>query len=122
MSAERGIFWRGNRFLLLWQYSTDTQSTSCFCINSCTFFHKSCWRGSREWIGNPPNSLCTFYFPQSKIEYCWSKNCSAGNPPPRGSTGQKRTRMDAILKKFEFKMKFKFKTIVKVDLTNIRSI
>jgi hypothetical protein len=26
-------------------------------------------------------------------------NCSAGNPPPRGNSGLKRTRTDAILKK-----------------------
>jgi hypothetical protein len=45
---------------------------------------------------NPPNLLPVFYFPQSKIEYRWSKNCSAGNPPPFVNPGLKRT--DAILK------------------------
>jgi hypothetical protein len=31
---------------------------------------------------NPPNLLTVFYFPKIKIEYCRSKNFSAGNPPP----------------------------------------
>jgi hypothetical protein len=44
---------------------------------------------------------CAFYFPQSKIEYHQSKNCSAGNPPSRGNPGLKRTRTDAILEKFD---------------------
>jgi hypothetical protein len=47
---------------------------------------------------NPPNLLSVFYFRQSKIEYRWSKYCSAGNPPPFVNPGLKRTRMDAILK------------------------
>jgi hypothetical protein len=42
--------------------------------------------------------LPVFYFPQSKIEYRRSKNCSAGNPPPFVNPGLKRTRTDAILK------------------------
>jgi hypothetical protein len=33
-----------------------------------------------------------------QIEYGQSKNCSAGNPPPRGNPGLKCTRTDAILK------------------------
>jgi hypothetical protein len=47
---------------------------------------------------------------------------SAGNPPPRGNSGLKRTRRDAILKKFEFKINFKLKISVKRDRTNFRSI
>jgi hypothetical protein len=47
---------------------------------------------------NPPNLLTVFYFLHSKIEYRRSKNCSAGNPPPRGNLGLKCTRMYAILK------------------------
>jgi hypothetical protein len=66
--------------------------------------------------------FCSFYFPQIKIEYRRSKNCSAGNPPPRGNPGIKRTRTDAILKKFEFKKNFKLKINVKRDRTNFRSI
>jgi hypothetical protein len=38
-------------------------------------------------------------------------NRSAGNPPPRGNPGLKRTRTDAILKKFDQKMNFKFKNM-----------
>jgi hypothetical protein len=34
-------------------------------------------------------------------------DCSAGNLPPRGNPGLKRTQMDAILKKFDRKMYFK---------------
>jgi hypothetical protein len=34
--------------------------------------------------------------------YLAGANCSAGNPPPRGNPGLKRTRLDAILKKFDF--------------------
>jgi hypothetical protein len=49
-------------------------------------------------------------------------NCSAENPPPTGNPGLKRTRTDAILKKFEFKMNFKLKINVKWDSTNFRSI
>jgi hypothetical protein len=60
---------------------------------------------------NPPN------FPQSKIEYRRSKNCSAGNPPPFVNPGLKRTRTDAILKKFAFKMNFKSKINLKRDRT-----
>jgi hypothetical protein len=47
---------------------------------------------------NPPNLLPMFYFPQSKIEYHQSKNCSAENPRPFVNPGLKRTRTDAILK------------------------
>jgi hypothetical protein len=47
---------------------------------------------------NPPNLLHMFYFPQSNIEYCRSKNCSAGNPTPFVYPGLKRTQRDAILK------------------------
>jgi hypothetical protein len=65
---------------------------------------------------NPPN------FPQSKIEYRRTKNCSAGNPPPFGNPGLKRTRTDAILKKLEFKMNFKLKINLKRDRTKFRSI
>jgi hypothetical protein len=54
-----------------------------------------------------PNLLSVFYFPQSKIEYRRSKNCSGGNPPPMGNPGLKHTRTDDILKKFELKMNFK---------------
>jgi hypothetical protein len=32
--------------------------------------------------------------------------CPAGNPPPRGNPGLKRTQTDNILKKIEFKMIF----------------
>jgi hypothetical protein len=39
---------------------------------------------------NPPK-LSVFYFPQSKIKYPRSKNCSAGNPPPIVNPGLKRT-------------------------------
>jgi hypothetical protein len=42
--------------------------------------------------------LSGFYYSLSKIEYCRSKNCSAGNPPPFVLPGLKRTRTDAILK------------------------
>jgi hypothetical protein len=42
-----------------------------------------------------------FYFAQSKIKYCRSKNCSAGNPPPIVNPGLKHTRTDAILKIFD---------------------
>jgi hypothetical protein len=45
--------------------------------------------------------LYVFYFPQSKIEYRRSKNCSAGNPPPIVTPGLKCTRTDAILKKID---------------------
>jgi hypothetical protein len=45
--------------------------------------------------------LSVFYFPQSKIKYRWSKNCSAGNPPSLVNPGLKCTRTDAILKKFD---------------------
>jgi hypothetical protein len=48
----------------------------------------------------PLRLLSMFYFPQSKIEYRWSKNCSAGNPPPNVNPGLKCTRTNAILKKF----------------------
>jgi hypothetical protein len=47
---------------------------------------------------NPPNLLLMFYFPQNKIEYRRSKNCSAGNPPPFVNPGLKHTRTDTILK------------------------
>jgi hypothetical protein len=47
---------------------------------------------------NLQNLLPMFYFPQSKIEYRWSKNCSAGNSPPSVNPGLKCTRTDAILK------------------------
>jgi hypothetical protein len=60
---------------------------------------------------NPPN------FPQSKIEYRWSKNCSAGNPPPFVNPGYKST-----LKKFKFKMNFELKINLKRDRTKFRSI
>jgi hypothetical protein len=47
---------------------------------------------------NLPNLLPVFYFLQSKIEYPWSKNGSAGNPPPFVNPGLKGMRMDANLK------------------------
>jgi hypothetical protein len=47
---------------------------------------------------NPPNLLPVFYFPQSKIKYRWSKNCSTGNPPAFVNPGLKRTWTDPILK------------------------
>jgi hypothetical protein len=65
---------------------------------------------------------CSFYFQHSKIEYRWSKNCSAGNSPPRGNPGLKHTQMDAILKKIEFKMNFGLKINIMWDRTNFRSI
>jgi hypothetical protein len=49
----------------------------------------------------PLRLLSVFYFPQSKIKYRWSKNCSAGNPPHIVNLGLKCTRKDAILKKFD---------------------
>jgi hypothetical protein len=49
-------------------------------------------------------------------------NCSAGNPPPRGNPGLKRTRMDAILKKFDRKINFKLKINVQQHRMNFRSI
>jgi hypothetical protein len=49
-------------------------------------------------------------------------NCSAGNPPPRGNPGLKRSWMDAILKNFDLKMNFKLKINVQRDRTNFRSI
>jgi hypothetical protein len=48
----------------------------------------------------PMRLLSVFYFPQSKIEYRRSKNCSAGNPPPIVNPGIKCNWKDAILKKF----------------------
>jgi hypothetical protein len=72
--------------------------------------------------GFPLRLLCAFYFPQGKIEYRRSKNCSAGIPPPRGNPELKHTRTNAALKKFEFKMNFKLKIIVKQDRTNFRFI
>jgi hypothetical protein len=45
--------------------------------------------------------ISMFYFLQSKIEYRWSKNCSAGNPPSIVNPGLKRTRTGAIFKKFD---------------------
>jgi hypothetical protein len=60
-------------------------------------------------------------FPQSKIEYRRSKNCSAGNPPPFVNPGLKRTLTDTILKKLEFKMNFKLKINLKPDRTKFRS-
>jgi hypothetical protein len=45
--------------------------------------------------------LSVFYFPQSKIDYPRSKNCSAGNLPPFVNPGLKCARTDAILKKFD---------------------
>jgi hypothetical protein len=53
-------------FFFLRRYSRDTQRTMWVLISCCLIMS------------------CTFYLPQSKIEYCWSKNCSAGNPLPRG--------------------------------------
>jgi hypothetical protein len=49
----------------------------------------------------PLRLLSVFYFPQSKIEYSRSKNCSAGNPPPIVNPGLKCTQTDAILKKID---------------------
>jgi hypothetical protein len=49
-------------------------------------------------------------------------NCSAGNPPPFVNPGQKRTRTDAILKKFKFKRNFKLKINLKRDCKKFRSI
>jgi hypothetical protein len=49
----------------------------------------------------PLRLLSVFCFPQSKIEYRRSKNCSAGNPSPFVNLGLKGTRTDAILKKFD---------------------
>jgi hypothetical protein len=69
----------------------------------------------------PLRLLSVFYFPQSKIEYCQSKNCSAGNPPLFVNPRLKSTWMDAILREFEFKMNFKLKINLKRDRTNFRS-
>jgi hypothetical protein len=54
---------------------------------SGAFFYQSCLTGDHvlqnfELILNksakvPLRMLSVFYFPQSKIEYRWSKNCSA---------------------------------------------
>jgi hypothetical protein len=49
-------------------------------------------------------------------------NGPVGNPPPRGNSGLQRTRTDAILKKFDFKMNFKLKINIKWDRTNFISI
>jgi hypothetical protein len=81
-------------WFLLRQYSTGTQSTSGF-IAAGVFY-----RLAEHHVGVDPLLSCTFYFLQNKIEYRWSKNCSVGNPPPRGNPGLKRTRTDTILKKF----------------------
>jgi hypothetical protein len=110
ISAERGIFQRGNQFLLLRRYLFYRYAEHQL------FMHKFLRifplvmlkrRLCMDWKST--NFLCMFYFPQSKIEYRRSINSSAGNPSTRGNPGLKCTRTDAILKKFEFKMKFKFK-------------
>jgi hypothetical protein len=77
---------------------------------SGAFFYQSCLTGDRalqnfELTLNksakvPQRLLSVFYFPQSKVKYRWSKNCSAGNPP-FVNPGLKCTRTDAILKKFD---------------------
>jgi hypothetical protein len=46
----------------------------------------------------PLRLFSVFYFPQSKIKYHWSKNCSAGNPLPIVNPGLKHTWTDVILK------------------------
>jgi hypothetical protein len=38
-------------------------------------------------------------------------NCSAGNPPPRGNLGLKRTQTHVILKKFEFNLPHSRETV-----------
>jgi hypothetical protein len=64
----------------------------------------------------------SFYFSRSKTEYQRTKNCFAGNPPPRENPGLKRTRTDDILKKFDQNMNSKLKINVQRDRTNFRSI
>jgi hypothetical protein len=86
---------------------------SCCFVVSGTFFYQSCLTGNRvpqnfELTLNksakvPLRLLSMIYFPQSKIKYSRSKNCSAGNPPPIVNPGLKCTRTDAILKKFDGK-------------------
>jgi hypothetical protein len=119
-SAEKGISRGANCQVLLRWYSElrreenfpgsklsgfcsggirNTQSTTCIPLWFRAF---SCSHGqgcNTAYILKIRQILLpVFYFPQSKIEYRRSKNCSAGNPPPRGNPGLKCTRMDAILK------------------------
>jgi hypothetical protein len=73
----------------------NTQSTTCiraFCCSHGQGCNTASILKIRQIL------LPVFYFPQSKIEYRRSKNCSAGNSPPFVNPGLKSTRTDAILK------------------------
>jgi hypothetical protein len=62
------------------------------------------------WSGGIQNMQSTsenYFFCSGSILFTQSTTCvfcSAGNPPPSGNPGLKRSRMDDILKNFEFKM------------------
>jgi hypothetical protein len=100
----------GNRFFcsggILFTQSTMWVLISCCFIMSGAFLYQSCLKATlyrktfELTLSNsaPLRLLSVFYFPQSKIEYRRSKNCSAGNPPPNVNPGLKCTRTDAILK------------------------
>jgi hypothetical protein len=95
----------GNRFLLR-RYSFHAEHHVG--VMSGAFFYQFCLTGDHvpqnfeltlnKSANVPLRLLSVFYFPLSKIEYCRSKNCSAGNPTPFVNPGLKCTRTDAILK------------------------
>jgi hypothetical protein len=74
-----------------------------------TFFNQSCLTANCKTFDLTLNKsaklplrlLSMFYFPQSKILYRQSTNCSLENPSLFVNPGLKHTRMDAILKKFD---------------------
>jgi hypothetical protein len=117
-SAEQGIS-RGANYQVFAPAVFKIRRASCVFPNRFAHFPVVMVRVATLLIylsKNLPN------FPQSKVEYRRSKNCSAGNPPPFVNLGLKSTRADAILKKIEFKMNFKLKINLKWDRTKFRSI
>jgi hypothetical protein len=94
--------WEQTVWFLLWQYYKIRRAPqeNVFLLRQYSIHAEHHHVGDDQllWL----RLLSAFYFLQSKIKYRRSKNCSAGNPPPRGNPGLKRTRMDNILKKFEF--------------------
>jgi hypothetical protein len=56
--------------------------------------------------GVPEKVVLRIFSPQNQIEYCRSKNCSAGNHPPRRNPGLRCTPTDAIWKKIKRKKEF----------------
>jgi hypothetical protein len=106
-SAEKGIFQRANCqvfALEVFEIRRALQETGFFAPE--VFYSRRAPCETLELTLNksakvPLHLLSVFYFPQSKIEYHRSKNCSARNPPPIVNPGLKWTRTDAILKKFD---------------------